>query len=97
MPRRRIGLVVGKDFDPPPGKTAGGWCRLTIDLSEDERISVLVTAERASKLDLGDVVRFKLPRRKDRPVRSMTRLASDPRLLPLPETTKASPSVDDPA
>lgn len=92
MPKR-IGLVVGKDFGPMPGETSGDWCHLTIDLSEEERISVLVSPERGAKVDVGDVVRFRVPKRQHRPVRSITRLASDPRLLPLPETmaTEVSP------
>jgi hypothetical protein len=91
MPKR-IGLVVGKDFGPMPGETSGDWCHLTIDLSEEERISVLASPGQGAKVDVGDVVRFRPPKRQNRPVRSITRLASDPSLLPLPEprTTEVS-------
>lgn len=82
MPRRQIGLVVGKDYRPLPGKSSGDWCYLTVDLSEDERISVRVSPSQGAKVDVGDVVRFRRPRHHSRAVRRMTRLASDPRLLP---------------
>ncbi len=82
MATRHIGLVVGKDFRPLPGTTSGDWCYLTVDLSEDERISVRVSPTQAQKVGVGDVVRFRKPSRDTRPVRSVTRLGSDPALLP---------------
>lgn len=82
MPKRQIGLVVGKDFRPLPGSTSGEWCYLTVDLSEDERISVRVGNDSAARIDLGDVVQFRKPRGAHRPVRRMRRLGSDPALLP---------------
>lgn len=82
MPKRHIGLVVGKDFRPLPGGTSGDRCYLTVDLSEDERISVRVGNDKAAIIDVGDVVQFRKPRSVHRPVRRMTRLGSDPALLP---------------
>lgn len=82
MPKRHIGLVVGKDFRPLPGSSSGERCYLTIDLSEDERISVRVGNDKAASITVGDVVRFRKPRGERRPVRALTRLGSDPALLP---------------
>ncbi len=82
MPSSQVGLVVGKDFKPLPGKGSGDWCFITIDLSEDERISVRVTPSQAKKVGIGDVVRFRRPRSHNRPLKSMKRLASEPGLLP---------------
>lgn len=82
MPSSQVGLVVGKDFRPLPGERSGDWCFITVDLSEDERISVRLSANQAKKIGVGDVVRFRRPRGRNRPVRSLKRLASDPSLLP---------------
>lgn len=82
MPSSQVGLVVGKDFRPLPGESAGDWCYITIDLSEDERISVRIRPSHAKKIGIGDVVRFRRPRGNHRPVKSLKRLASDPSLLP---------------
>jgi hypothetical protein len=75
-------LVVGKDFRPPDGAQPLDWCYLTVDLSDAERISVRVRRDQVSKADVGDVVVFKKPRHGDNPVPRVTRLASDPSLLP---------------
>ena len=82
MPSSQVGLVVGKDFRPLPGERSGDWCYITIDLSEDERISVRISPSQAKKVGVGDVVRFRRPRGSNRPVKSLKRLASDPGLLP---------------
>lgn len=82
MQSSQVGLVVGKDFKPFPGERSGDWCFITVDLSEDERISVRVSPSQAKKVGVGDVVRFRRPRGRNRPVRSLKRLASDPSLLP---------------
>ena len=82
MPPSRIGLVVGKDFRPLPGETSGEWCYITVDLSEEERISVRISPSHAKKIGVGDVVEFRKPRGENRPVRRLKRLATDPRLLP---------------
>lgn len=82
MPPSQIGLVVGKDFRPLPGETSGDWCYITVDVSEDERISVRIAPTHAKKIGVGDVVKFRRPRSESRPVRSLRRLATDPRLLP---------------
>lgn len=82
MPPTQIGLVVGKDFRPLPGQTSGDWCYITVDLSEEERISVRISPSYAKKIGVGDVVRFRKPRIPSRPVRSLRRLGTDPRLLP---------------
>ena len=82
MQSSQVGLVVGKDFRPLPGEQSGDWCYITIDLSEDERISVRINPSQAKKVGVGDVVRFRRPRNSHRPVKSLKRLASEPGLLP---------------
>lgn len=82
MPKRRTGLVVGKDFRPPEGAEPLDWCYLTVDLSDEERISIRVRRDHVNRADLGDIVVFKEPRDTDHAVRSVRRVASDPRLLP---------------
>ena len=80
MPRL-TGLVVGKDFRPPEGKQAINWCYLTVDLSDEERVSFRIQKEHVPRADIGDVVTFRRPRNSDRPS-PIRRIASDPRLIP---------------
>ncbi|HET8740486.1 MAG TPA: hypothetical protein VFO17_12250 [Acidimicrobiia bacterium] len=82
MSKRHTGLVVGKDFRPPEGAQPLDWCYLTIDLSDAERISVRVRRDQVTKADVGDVVVFRKPRHNESPVPRLTRVASDPGLLP---------------
>ncbi len=82
MPKRHTGLVVGKDFRPPEGAPPLDWCFLTLDISDDERISVRIRRDQVSKADVGDVVVFRQPRDPSHPVPRVTRLGSDPSLLP---------------
>lgn len=81
MSRRRTGLVVGKDFRPPQGAQPRNWCYLTIDLSEDERLSVRVSRDQVDRAGVGDVVAFRQPKG-DHLLRHVVRLGSDPALLP---------------
>lgn len=83
MPKRQVGLVVGKDFRPPAGASPLNWCYLTID-ADEERFVVRVTRDQAEHADIGDVVRFKRPKSVDRPVRRMVRLYSAPARVPPP-------------
>lgn len=78
---RHTGLVVGKDFRPPEGRQPLDWCYLTVDLSDDERISIRVRRDQVTNADVGDVVAFRTPRDTDHPTK-VRRLGSDPRLLP---------------
>lgn len=82
MSKRQTGLVVGKDFRPPNGAQPLDWCYLTVDISDDERISVRIRRDQVSKADLGDVVEFRRPRDRAHPVHRVTRLGSAPALLP---------------
>lgn len=82
MPKRHTGLVVGKDFRPPDGAEPLDWCFLTVDLTDDERISVRVRRDQVPRADVGDVVVFRRPRDASQPVPRITRLGSDPSLLP---------------
>lgn len=80
MPKT-TGLVVGKDFRPPEGRQPLDWCYLTVDLSDDERISIRVKRDQVSRADIGDVVVFRRHRDFDHPTQ-VKRVASDPSLLP---------------
>lgn len=82
MAKRHTGLVVGKDFRPPEGAEALDWCFLTVDLSDHERISVRIRRDQIPRADVGDVVVFRRPRDSSQPVPRVTRVASDPSLLP---------------
>lgn len=80
MPKKR-GLVVGKDFRPPEGREAMDWCYLTVDVSDEERISIRIRKDQVSRADIGDVVVFRQHRDHDQPTQ-VKRIASDPSLLP---------------
>ncbi len=82
MPKRHTGLVVGKDFRPPEGAEPMDWCYLTVDLSDEDRISVRIRRDQVTRADVGDVVVFRTPRVADIPVSRVTRVASNPSLLP---------------
>lgn len=82
MSKRHTGLVVGKDFRPPDGAQPLDWCYLTVDISDDERISVRIRRDHVPKADVGDVVKFRQPRDDAHAVSRLTRLGSDPGLLP---------------
>jgi hypothetical protein len=87
MPKRHTGLVVGKDFRPPDGAQPLDWCYLVVDVSNDERISVRIRRDQVPRADVGDVVVFRRPRDSNQPVQRVTRVASDPSLLPPVEAT----------
>ena len=82
MPKRHTGLVVGKDFRPPAGAEPLDWCYLTVDISDDERVSVRIRRDHVDSTGLGDVVVFKTPRGTDHPVSRLQRIGTDPALLP---------------
>lgn len=82
MAKRHTGLVVGKDFRPPDGAQPLDWCFLTVDISDEQRISVRIRRDQVSKADVGDVVALRVPRSERSPVPRVRRLGSDPRLLP---------------
>jgi hypothetical protein len=82
MPKRATGLVVGKDFRPPEGGPPLDWCFLTVDISDEERLSVRIRRDQVPRVDVGDVVVLRPPRDADKPVTRVTRVGSDPRLLP---------------
>jgi len=58
------------------------WCYLTVDISDEERVSVRIRRDHVSRADVGDVVQFKPPRDDQHTVSRLTRLGSDPGLLP---------------
>jgi hypothetical protein len=82
MSKRHTGLVVGKDFRPPEGAQPLDWCFLTLDISDEERVSVRIRRDQVSKADVGDVVVFRMPRETSHAVTRLTRIGSDPSLLP---------------
>jgi hypothetical protein len=82
MSKRHTGLVVGKDFRPPSGAQPRDWCYLTIDVSDEDRVAVRITRDQVDKADVGDVVQFRKPRMGTQPVARVTRLFSEPALLP---------------
>ena len=59
MAKLRKGLVVGKDFKPPPGSEYEDWCYLVVDISEDELVSVRLDRSQVDKAILGDRVQFR--------------------------------------
>ena len=69
MTRRRSGLVVGKDFKPPPGSPYGDWYYLVVDKSDGELISVRIDRSQIDRAFLGDRVEFRQPRRSDKRAR----------------------------
>ncbi len=82
MPKRHTGLVVGKDFRPPEGHQPMDWCYLTVDISDEERVTVRIKRDQVTRADIGDVVVFRQPKGADHPVPRITRVGSDPSLLP---------------
>jgi len=67
------------------------WCYLTVDISDVERISVRIRRDHVSHADVGDVVVFKRPKDDQHAVSRLTRLGSDPGLLP--PVDRARPST----
>lgn len=94
MAKRHTGLVVGKDFRPPQGAQPLDWCYLTVDVSDEQRVSIRITRDQVAKADIGDVVRFRRPRVETHPVPRVVRLYSDPALLPAARRTGESPEED---
>jgi hypothetical protein len=90
---RQKGLVVGKDFRPPEGRQPLDWCYLTVDLSDDERISIRIRRDHVATADIGDVVVFRKPRDTDHRT-GVKRVASDPRLLPPVARSNESRPID---
>lgn len=82
MAKRVVGLVVGKDFRAPDGHQPVEWCYLTIDLTDQSRVSVRVSPDQVRKANVGDVVRLRRPKRANASVRRIERLGSNPGLLP---------------
>jgi len=82
MSRRHTGVVVGKDFLPPEGAQPLDWCFLTVGISDEERISVRIRRDQVGHAEVGDVVVFRVPRDPSHPVSMVTRVGSDPSLLP---------------
>lgn len=82
MPKRHTGLVVGKDFRPPEGAPPLDWCFLTVDISDERRISVRIRRDQVARADIGDIVVFRRPRDDNSPVSRVTRVSSDPGMLP---------------
>ena len=74
MPRRRSGLVVGKDFKPPVGRDHEDFCYLVVDISDGELVSVRLARSQIDKAVLGDRVEFVQPRRYGKPVRWLRRI-----------------------
>lgn len=74
MSKRRSGLVVGKDFKPPPGSDYEDWCYLVVDISDGELISVRINRTQVDKATLGDRVEFRQPRRSDKSARWVRRV-----------------------
>lgn len=87
MSKRHTGLVVGKDFRPPDGGEPLDWCFLTVDISDEERISVRIRRDQVSRADIGDIVVFRRPRKPEQPTSRVRRVSSDPGLLPPVEPT----------
>ncbi len=75
------GLVVGKDFRPPPGKQPLDWCYLTVDLSDEERIAFRIPRDHVPRADIGDIVAFRRPRNTDR-ANAVRRVGSEPAMIP---------------
>jgi hypothetical protein len=88
MSVKTVGLVVGKDFRPPDGAAPLDWCYLTVDLSEEERVSVRVSRDQVGRADIGDVIRFRQPR-SGHTVSRIVRLYSDPAMVPPPRRVDA--------
>jgi hypothetical protein len=74
MAKLRKGLVVGKDFKPPPGSEYEDWCYLVVDISEDELVSVRLDRSQVDKAILGDRVQFRQPRNPDKATRWVRRV-----------------------
>jgi hypothetical protein len=78
---RETGLVVGKDFRPPQGRQPLDWCYLTVDLADEERISIRIKRDHVNRAAVGDVVVFRRPRDSDHAT-GVKRVGSSPGLLP---------------
>lgn len=74
MVRLRAGVVVGKDYRPPHGKSSRDWCYLIVDLTDGDRVAVRLDSRQVDTAILGDRVEFRTPRRPDKKLSNLRRL-----------------------
>lgn len=75
MWRRQTGMVVGKDFKPPPGSEPPDHCYLVVDITGDgELISLRLQPAQVDRFGVGDQIVFFPPSRPDKRVSWLRRI-----------------------
>jgi hypothetical protein len=74
MGRTMSGVVVARDFMPPPGAPPKYWCYLTVDADTGERVKIRLHQSRADVAVVGDRVRFTRPARGNKRVKDVARI-----------------------
>ncbi len=74
MSRSVTGVVVAKDFVPPPGAPAKYWCYLTVEEDSGDRVKVRLHQRRVDVAVIGDRVTLTKPARKNKRVKDISRV-----------------------
>jgi hypothetical protein len=74
MSRPITGVVVAKDFLPPPGAPPKYWCYLTVETDSGDRVKIRVHQSSVDAAVIGDRVRFTKPGRSNKRVKDIARI-----------------------
>lgn len=73
MAKKLTGVVVGRDFMPPPGAPAKYWCFLTVD-TDSGRVKIRLHQGKVDVAVVGDRVSFTKPTRANKRVKDIARI-----------------------
>jgi len=74
MAKQITGVVVAKDFMPPPGAPPKYWCYLTVDTDGGKRVKIRVHQSRVDVAVIGDRIQFSHPGRGNKRVKDVARV-----------------------
>jgi hypothetical protein len=74
MSRPITGVVVAKDFLPPPGAPPKYWCYLTVETDSGDRVKIRVHQSSVDAAVIGDRVSFTKPGRSNKRVKDIARI-----------------------
>jgi hypothetical protein len=74
MAKPMTGVVVAKDFLPPPGAPPKYWCYLTVETDSGTRVKIRVHQSEIDAAVVGDRVSFSKPGRGNKRVKGLTRV-----------------------
>lgn len=74
MGKAMAGVVIARDFMPPPGAPPKYWCYLTVETDTGERVKIRLHQSQIDSAVIGDRVSFSKPRSKNKRVKDLTRI-----------------------